>query len=670
MSQIETIKEIHSQGQYKEAIEGYQRILASEPNNDEAHFGMAHANSQLQQYELALEHAKQAVNLSPNSDIYLQFKGQMLLANQQVDESVAVFKQSLRENPNLFYSYLALGDIYTAKYESKKAKENYKLALRVHQDGIPAMIKLSRLLLLEGDYVGAEDLLQKAELQFPENPNLKLQMGIMRLEKGEQGFAELYFKKLLENEPNNHVAKAYLGISLLQSDSQKAHQLITELLNAKVQIPELMIAVGMSYVNNKNYQQALRYLLPICQSGGAYPSWLMALAQAYIGNHQPNSAMEVLNEVLKRGDNSRALIMLGHIHQVNNSLPTAIEKYRRVSKDSKDYNQSLLLQAECHYVNEDYVAVINQLEPLLADKPDHNAAVKLNINALSKLGEYDQALDLINSIDSKKQLKEFNQLMHFYAGLLLDEKQQYDQAWQHFSAIEPTKPFEIELLNANEEKTVQQFTTSSDDSVFKFVFTDRATGHHDFVNCLINNNITPLVDRFTQKARGDVFSDKWTIKMLENLNEAQIHFFRKKYTKKLKKLVNKDIQMVVDIMPLLPINLAIIKRIFPQAQVLLLSRNFADLRLHNRVFGSHQVHYLQFSKVVNQMVAMNPNMTLVDIDAWQNQDKVAKQKVEKVFGIELKPFSLVGVKPLERLMFPFMHWKNYKQQLNELEELN
>ena len=665
MSQIESIKELHNKGEYQQAIKGYHEILANEPNNDEAHFGLAHASSQTQQLELALEHAKQAVNLNPNSDRYLQFKGQMLMANQQIDEALQAFKRSIKENPNLFYSYLALGDIYAIKNESQKAKDNYNLALKVHQDGIPAIVKLSRLLLIEGDYTGAEDLLQQAELQYPTDPTLKLQMGIMRLEQDEPGFAELYFKKLLEDEPTNYVAKAYLGISLQHSDPQQANQVITEVLNEKIQIPELMVAVGLSYANNGNYQEAIRYLTPVCQSGLAYPSWLMALAQAYVGNLQPNSAMAVLNEVLKRGNNSRALLMLGQIHQVNNNYPTAIKTFRKVSKGSKDYNESLLMQAECHYANTDYASVIKQLDPLLAENPDHNTAVKLKLNALSQMDQYDQALALIDSIDSKKQSNGFNQLMHLYTGLLLDEKQQYNQAWQHFSAIEPTKPFEIELLNSADEKIVQRFDSKSADSVFKFVFTDPATGHHDFINWSVENGITPLIDRFTTKARADVFSEQWTVKMLDDLIEAQLHFLRKKYTKQLNQVISDETQAVADFIPLSPINLAIIKRIFPQAHVLILSRNFADLHLHNRVFGSYQVHYLQFSKVINQMVAMNPNVGLVDIDAWQNGDVTAKQSIEKVFGTAVKAFAVADVKPLDRLMFPFMHWKNYQQQLNE-----
>ncbi len=665
MSQIEKAKELHNEGQYEQAIKCYQEILTKQPNSDEAHFGLALASSQMNDLESALKHVKEAVKLIPNSDRYQQFKGQMLLANQQFDDALKAFKKSLQDNPNLYFSYLAVGDIYAIKNEPQKAKENYHLALKVHQDGIPAIIKLSRLLIIEGDYDGAEELLLKTELQFPADSSVKLQLGILRLEQGEDGFAEMYFRNLLKDEPTNHVAKAYLAISLLHSDPEQAKQGITELLNKKIQIPEMMAAIGMLYTRAGNYHDAISYLAPVCQTGLSNPSWLMTLAQAYAGNQQSEASQSVLNEVLKRSNNSKARLMLGQIHQVNKNYSTAINTYRKVSKDSKEYTQSLLMQAECHYTNDNYVEVLNQLEPLLKETPDHNTAIKLKLNALSQLGHFDTALSVIGSIDPKKQSKEFNHLMHLYAGLILDEQQQYKQAWQHFEAIKPPKPFEIPLLDANEEKTVQGFASEPAEAEFKFVFTDPATGHHDFLSWLLENKFMPLIDRFTTKARGDVISERWTVNMLDELDHAQIYFLRKKYIKQLKQISNSDSQSVVDFIPLSPINLAVIKRIFPQAHVLVLSRNFADIRLHNRVFGSYQVHYLQFSKVTNQMVAMNPNVALVDIDAWQNRDAVALQNIQKVFGPNLTPFKMAEVKPLDRLMFPYMHWKNYQHQLNQ-----
>lgn len=664
MSQLEEIKKLHQDGQYQAAIDGYQALLKQEPNNDEAHFGLAHACSRTDDLEQALKHANEAVKLAPNSDRYQQFKGQMLMANGRLDDAQKAFKRSLKENPNLFFSYLAIGDIFAIKNESAKAHAQYDLALKVHPDGIQAITRKARLQMVDGDHEGAENLLQQAELQFPTEPNVKQHMGMLRLEQGADGFAELYFKKLLEDDPNNHVAKACLSMSLLHSDPEQAGELLTDLINQQIRIPELMAALGMWYTQTKNYQDAIRYLAPVCQSGLAYPNWLLTLAKAMVGNRQPNAAQAILQEVLKRGNNSKAWLMLGQVHQVNGNYSTAIKVYQNIGDSDSLYQQAQLLQAECHYAAGDYPACVQQLDAILQERADHNSAIKLKINALSQLGQLDEALTLIQGINADQQPPSFNQLMHRYAGLLLDEQKQYEAAWEHFAQLKHNPAPTIQMLSPEEEKSIQSLPSPATDSVFRFVFSDPATGHHDFMNWLLDNDITPLIDRFTNHGRTDVFTQVWTVPMLLELNEGQLHLWRKKYTKQLNLALKDNPEMVVDFLPFSPLNAAIIKRVFPQAHVMVLSRNIADLRLHSQVFGAHQVHYSDFAKVVNQMIAMNPNVALVDIDAWQANDPVALEHIQRIFGSATKPFNTTELTPLDRMMFPHMHWKNYQQQLN------
>lgn len=665
MSQLENIKELHNKGQFEEAVKGYQDLLQQDQNNDEAHFGMAHANSRLNKLGVALDHAKKAVNLAPNSDRYLQFLGQMYLANQQMDDALKTFRRSIKENPNLFFSYLAIGDIYALKNESAKAKEYYKLALKVESNGIPAIIKLSKLLLLEGDYEAAADELQTAELQFPHDPRLKLQMGILKLEQQQDGFAELYFKKILEDNPQHVLAETYYGISLISSDPEKANKIITNLVDKKVQLPELMVALGMMFARNKQYHDAIQFLAPICQTELAYPSWLLTLAEVCAAIKQPNTAIAVLNKILKRGDHAKALLVLGQIHMVNDNIPLAIKTFKRIQESAVEYGIALLRRAECLYQSEDYEAAIELIDQLLHEKPDHNAAVKVKLNALSQLNRIDDALALIDGIKPEQQLEDFNQLMHFYAGLLQDAKQNYDQAWTHFSKLKHDEAHSIPLLSNDEEKVVQKFASMPGESVFRFVMTDPATGHHDFLQWLLDNKVTPLIDRFTTTGRTDVFSQHWTIALLKDMTDAQAHLWRKKYTKQLKHVLAEDAEKVADFLPFTPLNIAIIKKVFPQAQVVVLSRNFADLRLHNRVFGTQQIHYTQMSKVINQMINMSPNLKVVDIDAWQSKEAMPVQNIKQVFGSEVTDFKLAEGSPLDRVIFPFMHWKNYQKQLNQ-----
>lgn len=665
MSRIEQVKELHNQGEYQQAIDGYNEILEKDPNNDEAHFGKAHASSRLNQLEIALAHIKEAVKLVPNSDRYQQFLGQMYLANQQVDDALKAFKRSLKENPNLFFSYLAIGDIYALKNEFGKAKENYKLALKLESSGIPAIIKLAKLHIMEGNYPAADEELNTAELQFPNDPSIKIQMGILKLEQQQEGYAELYFKKILEDEPNHEKAKSLLAISLMNSDFDKASTLISEQINRKVQLPELMVALGMLYAKNKQHSEAIKYLAPISVPGLAYPSWILKLAEVYLANQQPNAAKAVLDELLKKGENPKALLLLGQIHLMNDDTPEAIKSFKRIKTSDQEYSIAQLRQAECLYKAEDFQGAITQVDKLLSKQPDHNAAIKLKLNALSQLNQIDDALALIGGVDSSKQVDDFNQLMHFYRGMFFDAQQKYDQAWKHFNELDHPKPHPINLLSSEEEKMVQSFASQPAGTEFRFVFTDPATGHHDFLQWLLQNNITPLVDRFNAKGRADVFSQQWTVPLLNMVDETQAHLWRKKYSKQLKHALAAGTELVADFIPFSPINVAVIKKVFPQAQVLVLSRNFADLRLHNRVFGTFQLHYSQLSKLINQMITLNSNLKVVDIDAWQNKESQSVKNIHDIFGPQVSEFELAGGSPLDRVIFPYMHWKNYQQQLNQ-----
>ncbi len=661
MSQLEDTKQLHQQGQFEQAITGYQQVLNNDPNQDEAHFGLAHVYSQTQQLELALTHIKEAVKLSPNTDRYLQFKGQMHMANNELDDALKAFTRSLKENPNLFFSYLAIGDIHAIKNQSSKAKHNYKLALKVNREGIPAIVKLSRLLMLEGDYAGAQDELQQAELMFPEEPNLKLQMGIMKLEQGEDGFAELYFKKILETEPQNLVAKAYLAISLLATDLEQASDLITELTNLKAQLPELMVALGLFYASTNNHMEAIRYLQPICQSGLAYPSWMLNLAKSFAANKQVPTAIEVLQEILKRGKNTKALLMLAQIEQRHGDYKKAIKTLQQIDANSSEYLRAQLVLAECHYKLGAFDFCIKALEPLFEHHAEHNDALKIKINALSQMYQVDEALAVIDGIESDNHVDEFKQLMHFYKGMLHNEKKEFETAWDSFSKLQHPDLIQIDLLNDNDEKLVQSFPHQPANSVFNFVFSDPATGHHDFLQWLLQNNITPLLDRYTATSRQDVFTQPWTARDLEGVSDTQAHLWRKKYTKQLRQVIDDGTSAVADFLSYHPINVAVIKKIFPQANVLVLTRNFADIRLHNRVFGQYQVHYREFSKITNQMVAMNPNVALLNVDEWQQHEDQAEAIIKRIFGDQVKPFEATNITPLDQLMLPYMHWKNYPQ---------
>ena len=289
--------------------------------------------------------------------------------------------------------------------------------------------------------------------------------------------------------------------------------------------------------------------------------------------------------------------------------------------------------------------------------------IELALNDLSKLKRNEQALALMEQVDQDKHSADFNQLIHFYGGLLHDSVGQYEQAWTSFQQVDRQEKSPLSLLNEDQEKIVSNWPAESASSDVVFLFSDAATGQHEFVNWLLDNQNTVLLDRFSEP-RNDVFDSVKTFEELSNLDETQVHLLRKKYLKRNRTMVKSEAVTIVDCLPFSIAHAAIAKKIFPGIKVVLLSRNFADYRLHNQVFGTDQVHFSQFTQVVNQMIAMGIDLTVVDIDEWQNNEPAVLTEMKQIFGEQSQPYQHKTRSSLERFMMPHMHWKHYKELMS------
>lgn len=663
MSQLEHYKELHQKGQFNEAIEGYKSLLNTEKNNDDIHFSLALALAKIDQLNNALEHTNAAIGLVPHSERYHQFKGQILMGLGELDQAAKSFQNSIKENPNMFFSYLALGDIYTIKQQPEKAKKQFELALKVHESGLPAVIKLARLEMMKGHCELAFSQLQEAALQYPEELELTLQMGVSKIESGEHALAEMYFRQVIKAAPEHMIAHAYLAISLAPTDQQQAAQIVTALTERQVKAPEVMVAMGLLYHYTNRHRQALAFLEPTASSGLAMPSWVMAYAKSLTMLGEADEAIVVLKKQLEQGNNPHVMLLLGQVFQQNGNHAKAAYTLKGIPKTSPLHAQAQVKLSEVLYHKGEYENSLKVAGHLLKKDPQHPAAMKLALNDLAKLNRNEQALTLLEQIDAKKHSNDFNQLMSFYAGLLHDAVGQYEQAWPHFQKVDRPEKAAIELLNEDQEKTIASWPSESVTSDVVFLFADAATGQHEFVNWLLNNQNTVLLDRFSE-ARGDVFDNIKTFEELEKLDETQVHLLRKKYLKRNRTMVKSEAVKIIDCLPFSMAHAAIAKKIFPGIKVVLLSRNFADYRLHNQIFGTDQVHFSQFTKVVNQMIAMGIDLTVVDIDEWQANEADVLTQMQTIFGEQSQAYQHKSRSSLEQFMMPHMHWKHYKEMMN------
>lgn len=663
MSQLEQYKELHQKGQFNEAIDGYKALLKTDKDNDDIHFSLALALAKTDQLESSLTHVNAALGTQPHAERYHQFKGQVLMGLGQLEQAAKAFQNSLNENPNMFFSYLALGDIYTILEQPDKAKKQFNLALKVHESGVPAIIKLARLDIIKGHCDEAFSSLQEMALQYPEDLELMLQMGVAKIEAGEHALAEIYFRQILQTAPQHRIAQAYLAMSLAPTKHQEAAQIVTALTQSQTKIPEVLVAMGMLYHYANRHREALQFLEPAARSGLSMPSWVMAYAKSLTLLGQTDEAISILKRQLEKGNNPHVMLLLGQVFQQNNNFSKAAYTLKGIPKSSSLHGQAQVKLSEVLYHKGEYENSLKVADNLLKTNKQHPAAIKLAVNGMAKLNRNEQALQLVEQVDIEKHSDDFNQLMHFYGGLLHDAVGQYESAWNAFQKVNRPEKAEAALLSDEQEKSIASWPTQSASSDVVFLFSDAATGQHEFVNWLLDNQNTVLLDRFTEP-RGDVFDNVKTFNDLEDLDETQIHLLRKKYLKRNRTMVKPEAVKIIDCLPFTVANAAIAKKIFPGIKVVLLSRNFADYRLHNQVFGTDQLHFSQFTKVVNQMIAMGLDITVVDIDEWQNNEPAVLADMQQIFGEQSQAYQHKTRSSLERFMMPHMHWKNYKELMS------
>ncbi len=661
MNDLVQIKKQHQKGHLKKAIDGYREYLKKNPNDDDAHFALALAYKDNKAFEQALKAADEAIKLAPSAERYLQFKGQMLMALGQIDEAEKAFRNSLKHNPNLYFSYLALGDIFLIREQFQDAEEQYRLAMRVHQEAAPGAVKLAKLMLILGRTEEADSVLQAAALHHSDDPEIKLYQGVVNLENGELAFAELHFKQLLKDHPQYILAKAFLAISIINHDQKQAAKLLNELIEARHQTPELMAATAMLSFKQKHFQEAADYLLSVCRSSLAYPSWFITLSQTLVALNRLDQAKQVLDRLLERGKNDRAIVMLAMIDLRQDQPNAAIERLQDIDEDSPHYLAALRQLMQAYHQTRQWSSALQAAETLIENNPVNKEAVEIKAYAQWQLSEPQSAVETLNQALDNADLSEAADDFHLYAGLLLDEAGDYEAAWHHFSAQQHDEPKPVSLLSPDAEKQVQKWPSQQPDKQPVFVFSDTATGHAAFVERLEHQGIKALTDRYRPTTRMDLFTQNWQFEDVVQLPEARCHLLRKKYQQHLKRHHEKG--PFADFIPMTALNMALIKKIFPAAQVIVLDRSMPDRLLHQKVFANSRFSANDWGRLKNQLIAMNPNISLIDIDSLVANDQAVLDALSAIFESKISPFESPEVMPMERLMLPKDRWKAYQSYL-------
>jgi tetratricopeptide (TPR) repeat protein len=305
------------QGRLDEAEVLLVRSGRIDPSYVAAHMNLAFLYMLRNDPEKTISELKEVVKIEPNN-IEANYKlGRLLLARDQVDDSIAILEKAKSEIPASVVFLPLLGDAYLKKGNAEKAEENYLQALAAQKDNPDAVLGLAKVSQNRGDARAAlgyltrareltgnspellykvgvaalalgafddaqTDLAQAAKLK-PNEPAYLIALGAAWLKKADLVAAEQIFRRALELQPQSSQAEMYLGYVLYkQKKFGEARSYLEKTIKADSNVPESFYYLGLIVQEENEDERAITLLEKAVRISPTFANAHVALGASYL----------------------------------------------------------------------------------------------------------------------------------------------------------------------------------------------------------------------------------------------------------------------------------------------------------------------------------------------------------------------------------------------------
>lgn len=174
-------------------------------------------------------------------------KANQLFSEEKYDEAIAILKQFLEINPNVYQAIIGIGDCYREKGELEQALEEYNKALEQAKEDesmgkemtATALARIGECYMREEDFETAQDYFKLSIESYPENEILAYNVGEIYFSNQKIGEAIHYFE--LSTQIKSDWGPPYLKLGyayLNKGDYEKAKLNLKKFLELDPESPE------------------------------------------------------------------------------------------------------------------------------------------------------------------------------------------------------------------------------------------------------------------------------------------------------------------------------------------------------------------------------------------------------------------------------------------------
>lgn len=216
----------------------FQKAIEADVSNAEAHARLAALYERDGMLDEALNHAKQALKISPQDNNYRYLVGSLLLQRNQVEEAVRILEQVTERDPWHYGAHYALGRALVrlgreeeanrklARADSVQARqsevEHLRSLAKMNPDHLEPWLKLAEALRRVHRFNEAIEAYERIIFLNPVHPGLKTNLATLLLEAGDTARAVQTYRAVLKDHPNFTDAWLNLGVHYANAQQYEA----------------------------------------------------------------------------------------------------------------------------------------------------------------------------------------------------------------------------------------------------------------------------------------------------------------------------------------------------------------------------------------------------------------------------------------------------------------
>jgi len=304
-------------GRLAEAHSDYLAALDLEPDNLQAHYGVAWTARRLGDLDSARSTIAEALRLQPNNPDFIALKADLDIATGNRQEAEAGYRSLLKIQPENLEARVSLAGVLLARREYHEAVENLDTVLAVVPTHGNANYLRAAIAVEEEDYETAKRHSERVILTNPDHVPSLLIAASSNYALGLLEQADRYAARVLDLAPHHEFAatlRAAIRARQDEASSQRAATLIDDFAHPRD---------VASYLDPKTEQNFLRRIGIDC------------LSQAREGNPAtkesggPNDVLAEIRAAIDSGDLERAL---ARIQEIENGPATGRDLKREIAK--------------------------------------------------------------------------------------------------------------------------------------------------------------------------------------------------------------------------------------------------------------------------------------------------------------------------------------------------